>query len=61
MEKNTCMTNTCDVELRRLHDEASYADIGGVPERSNGTDCKSVAYGFDGSNPSPSTNCAGIV
>ena len=28
---------------------------GGVPERSNGTDCKSVAFGFDGSNPSPST------
>ncbi len=45
----------------RLHSNASYADIGGVPERSNGTDCKSVALGFDGSNPSPSTNCAGIV
>ncbi len=28
---------------------------GGVPERSKGTDCKSVATGFEGSNPSPST------
>ena len=29
--------------------------LGGVPERSKGTDCKSVASGFEGSNPSPST------
>ena len=29
--------------------------LGGVPERSKGTDCKSVATGFEGSNPSPST------
>ena len=29
--------------------------VGGVPERSKGTDCKSVATGFEGSNPSPST------
>ena len=29
--------------------------FGGVPERSKGTDCKSVATGFEGSNPSPST------
>jgi hypothetical protein len=28
---------------------------GRVPERSKGTDCKSVATGFEGSNPSPST------
>ncbi len=28
---------------------------GWVPERSKGTDCKSVATGFEGSNPSPST------
>jgi hypothetical protein len=26
---------------------------GGVPERSKGTDCKSVANGFGGSNPPP--------
>jgi hypothetical protein len=31
------------------------ASFGGVPERSKGTDCKSVATGFEGSNPSPST------
>ena len=30
-------------------------ELGGVPERSKGTDCKSVATGFEGSNPSPST------
>ncbi len=30
---------------------------GWVPERSKGTDCKSVATGFEGSNPSPSTIC----
>ena len=29
--------------------------LGRVPERSKGTDCKSVATGFEGSNPSPST------
>ena len=29
---------------------------GRVPERSKGTDCKSVATGFEGSNPSPSTD-----
>ena len=29
--------------------------FGRVPERSKGTDCKSVATGFEGSNPSPST------
>src|SRR5689334_8076027 len=33
--------------------------FGRVPERSKGTDCKSVATGFEGSNPSPST--AGMV
>lgn len=30
--------------------------FGGVPERSKGTDCKSVGTAFEGSNPSPSTN-----
>ena len=29
--------------------------FGRVPEWSKGTDCKSVATGFEGSNPSPST------
>ena len=28
---------------------------GGVAERSNATDCKSVDLVYDGSNPSPST------
>ena len=36
---------------------------GGVPERSKGTDCKSVGSAFEGSNPSPSTisRCAGVA
>jgi hypothetical protein len=29
--------------------------FGGVPKRSNGTDCKSVGYAFGGSNPPPTT------
>src|SRR6185503_6527905 len=31
------------------------AKVGGVPERSKGTDCKSVGIAFGGSNPPPST------
>ena len=31
---------------------------GGVPERSNGTDCKSVGSAFAGSNPAPATGSA---
>jgi hypothetical protein len=34
---------------------AMGSSLGRVPERSKGTDCKSVATGFEGSNPSPST------
>ena len=30
-------------------------DLGGIPKRSNGTDCKSVGYAFAGSNPAPPT------
>ncbi len=30
-------------------------NFGGVPERSNGADCKSVGAAFGGSNPSPPT------
>ena len=33
-----------------------HESLGRVPERSKGTDCKSVATGFEGSNPSPSTD-----
>ena len=35
--------------------EKDPRSLGRVPERSKGTDCKSVATGFEGSNPSPST------
>ncbi|CEK09428.1 protein of unknown function [Legionella hackeliae] len=30
--------------------------LGGVPERSKGSDCKSDGSAFEGSNPSPSTS-----
>ena len=32
-----------------------YIISGGVPERSKGTDCKSVGDAFGGSNPPPTT------
>ena len=37
---------------------ARLPDPGGVPERSNGTDCKSVGSAFAGSNPAPATGLA---
>ena len=33
---------------------------GGVPEWPKGTDCKSAAFRFDGSNPSSPTKCCGL-
>ncbi len=33
----------------------SLPDIGGVPERPKGSDCKSAGSAFGGSNPPPST------
>ena len=41
--------------VRRPGASSDKTCLGGVPERSKGTDCKSVATGFEGSNPSPST------
>ena len=35
---------------------SSTISHGRVPERSNGADCKSVAFGFGGSNPPSPTN-----
>jgi HD domain len=34
---------------------------GGIPERSKGTDCKSVGSAFAGSNPAPATSSVGPV
>ena len=34
---------------------------GRIPERSNGTDCKSVGLAFEGSNPSPPTHFAEVA
>ena len=37
---------------------SSTISYGGIPERSNGADCKSVAFGFGGSNPPSPTKGA---
>src|SRR4029078_5854967 len=42
-------------QQRSQHSIEGHESLGRVPERSKGTDCKSVATGFEGSNPSPST------
>src|SRR6188768_2731087 len=42
-------------------DNEGNESLGRVPERSKGTDCKSVATGFEGSNPSPSTDAKAVV
>ncbi len=44
------------VEQRQQRTIEGHESLGRVPERSKGTDCKSVATGFEGSNPSPSTD-----
>ena len=44
------------VEQRPQRPNDPNCSLGRVPERSKGTDCKSVATGFEGSNPSPSTD-----
>src|SRR3954453_15277323 len=33
----------------------TFIPLGGIPERSKGTDCKSVGSAFAGSNPAPAT------
>src|SRR4051794_13760646 len=34
----------------------TFIPLGGIPERSKGTDCKSVGSAFAGSNPAPATS-----
>ena len=43
------------VSTKRMINPLSRVCNGGVAERSNATDCKSVDLVYDGSNPSPST------
>jgi hypothetical protein len=45
----------CVVDMRRGGGENRAFLLGGVPERSKGSDCKSDGTAFEGSNPSPST------
>lgn len=39
-----------------LSENTQLNRVGGVPERSKGSDCKSDGFAFEGSNPSPSTS-----
>ena len=43
------------VDMRRGGGQNRAFLLGGVPERSKGSDCKSDGTAFEGSNPSPST------
>ena len=45
----------CVVDTRRSRGQNRAFLLGGVPERSKGSDCKSDGTAFEGSNPSPST------
>ena len=43
------------LNVSRPRRASAFQFCGGVPERSKGTDCKSVGDAFGGSNPPPST------
>jgi hypothetical protein len=45
----------CVVDMGRGRGQNRASLLGGVPERSKGSDCKSDGTAFEGSNPSPST------
>ena len=45
----------CVVDIGRGRGQNRASLLGGVPERSKGSDCKSDGTAFEGSNPSPST------
>ena len=45
----------CDVDTNWGRGQNRASLLGGVPERSKGSDCKSDGSAFEGSNPSPST------
>jgi hypothetical protein len=45
----------CVVDMGRGGGQNRASLLGGVPERSKGSDCKSDGTAFEGSNPSPST------
>jgi hypothetical protein len=45
----------CVVDMSRGRGQNRASLLGGVPERSKGSDCKSDGTAFEGSNPSPST------
>src|SRR5215468_11129302 len=44
-----------DVDTGQARRQNSASLLGGVPERSKGSDCKSDGSAFVGSNPTPST------
>jgi hypothetical protein len=45
------------VDMGEANPENALLDLGGVPKRSTGADCKSAGFAFVGSNPAPSTIC----
>src|SRR5262245_50206885 len=47
--------SSCVVDTRVGRGQNLASLLGGVPERSKGSDCKSDGLAFEGSNPSPST------
>ncbi len=55
MVKDTLISYAYELTLHNDYIKMPTFPVGGVPERSKGTDCKSVGTAFEGSNPSPST------
>jgi hypothetical protein len=41
-----------------MHHSFTLRELGGLPERPMGADCKSAGYAFSGSNPLPTTMMA---
>ena len=50
----------CVVDKGQARGQNRASLLGGVPERSKGSDCKSDGLAFVGSNPTPSTRQSGI-
>jgi hypothetical protein len=51
----------CIVDKGQPRGQNRASLLGGVPERSKGSDCKSDGLAFVGSNPTPSTRQSGTV
>ena len=58
--ENPCVTGSIPVR-GTIHLDFFLSVYGKIAERPNATDCKSVDFVFDGSNPSPSTKISRFV